>query len=826
MFNDLRHERARILIVDDMASNIHVIREAVRDLGEVRFATSGREALEMAQRAVPDVILLDIEMPGMDGYAVCREIKATPRLSDIPVIFVTSHDEDGHELQALNIGGVDFLHKPLNVPVARARVQTQLALRLRTRQLAAAQRDLAEVLRRLPAFVAYWNADLCNEFANDESGAWFGIAAADMRGLPARAVLGEANFLAMELRLRAALNGDAATFDLSLAKPDGGTLHGQVALAHRPQEGGRPGCLMLIADVTERKRAELALRDEKERIRITLNSIGDAVIATDAAGRVTFLNPIAEEMTGWLAKEALGQPIESVMPLQASDAGRGVDNPVRLVLAERRAVGMTLDRALLRRDGRLLEVEDSAAPILDHAGELTGAIIVFHNVGEARALAVKMMHLAQHDALTNLPNRMLLQDRTQQALRQAESSGERLGLFILDLDHFKVINDSVGHSVGDRLLQLVAKRLQAIVRPGDTISRQGGDEFIILMPDPVSIEQLGAVAARLQKAVSEPCLLDEERFDLSVSIGVSLYPDDSRDQEELYRHADAAMYQAKEDGRNRYRFFSAEIEEALLSRQALERHIRMGAESGGFRAYYQAKVDVTEGRIVGVEALMRWRDESGEIISPGHFIPLAEETGLILPLGRFILRQACLDGKRWHDAGLPLRIAVNVSAAQIADGCFSDTVRAVLAETGIAPQLLELEITEGVLAANIAQTMSVLAELKRLGVAIAVDDFGTGYSNLAYLRQFPIDVLKIDQSFVRDMIGDKSNLAIISAIVSMAQGLDLQLVAEGVESAEQERALLALGCRVMQGFLYGRPVPVEEMDRQLGNGARLAGSQA
>ncbi|OHX19806.1 two-component system response regulator [Chromobacterium sphagni] len=824
MFNDPPHEQARILIVDDMASNIHVIREAVRDLGEVRFATSGQAALEMALRAVPDLILLDIEMPGMDGYAVCQAIKATPQLSDVPVIFVTSHDQDVHELHALNIGGVDFLHKPLNVPVARARIQTQLALQSKTRQLAAAQRDLADVLQRLPAFVAYWNADLCNEFANDEAGHWFGIDADAMRGMSARAVLGEANFAALEPLLLDALGGDSPSFDLSLTRRDGCVLHGQVALVHRPQPGGRPGCLMLITDVTERKRAEQALRDEKERIRITLNSIGDAVIATDPAGCVTFLNPIAEEMTGWLAKEAIGEPIERIMPLQASDSGRTVGNPVRLVLAERRTVGMTLDRALLRRDGRVLEVEDSAAPILDHAGQLTGAIIVFHDVREARALAVKMMHLAHHDALTNLPNRTLLQDRTQQALQQAENSGERLGLFILDLDYFKVINDSVGHSIGDHLLQEVARRLQRAVRSGDTISRQGGDEFIILMPDPASIEQLGAFANRLLKAVSEPYQLAEGRFDLSVSIGVSLYPDDSKDQEELYRHADAAMYQAKEDGRNRYRFFSAEIEEALLTRQALERHIRMGAEQGGFQAYYQPKVDVTGAAVVGVEALMRWRDDNGDIISPGHFIPLAEETGLIVPLGRFILRQACLDGKRWYDAGRPLRIAVNVSAVQIADGGFSDTVRSVLAETGIAPELLELEITEGVLAANVAQTMEVLTGLRGLGVSIAVDDFGTGYSNLAYLKQFPIDVLKIDQSFVRDMIGDKSNTAIISAIISMANGLGLRLVAEGVETAEQERELLKMGCSVMQGFLYGRPMPVAEMEGWLRNDVQhLAG---
>ncbi|AUH51912.1 diguanylate cyclase [Chromobacterium sp. ATCC 53434] len=812
MLNDSPQEQARILIVDDMASNIHVIREAVQDLGEVRFATSGQAALEMALRAVPDVILLDIEMPGMNGYEVCRAIKTTPQLQDIPVIFVTSHDQEVHELQALSMGGVDFLHKPLNVPVARVRIQTHLALQRKTRQLARAQRDLAEVLRHLPAFVACWDAELCNEFCNDDAGDWFGVDAAAMRGMPLHKALGEANFQAMAAHLQRALDGEHPSFDLQLQRRGGPLLHGQVELVHRAQDDGRPGCLMLITDVTDRKRAEMALYDEKERIRITLNSIGDAVIATNAHGRVTFVNPIAEQMTGWLAEEALGQPIEHVMPLRASESGQPVGNPVRLVLSEQRTVGMSLDCALQRRDGGLVEIEDSAAPIVDHAGRLTGAIIVFHDVSEARALALKMMHLAQHDALTNLPNRMLLQDRSGQALQQAEENGERLGLFILDIDHFKVINDSLGHSVGDQLLQQVARRLQGMARRGDTISRQGGDEFIILVPDPVSIEQLGSFASRMLKAVSEPYRIGEQRFDLSVSIGVSLYPDDSADQEELYRHADAAMYRAKAEGRNRYRFFSAEIEEALLTRQALERHIRMGAEQGGFLVYYQPKVDALDGTVVGVEALMRWRNEGEQIVSPVDFIPLAEETGLILPLGRFVLRQACLDAKSWHDAGRPLRIAVNVSAVQITEDDFSDAVRSILAETGLDPQWLELEITEGVLAQNIEQTMRVLSELKALGVLISIDDFGTGYSSLAYLKQFPIDVLKIDQSFVHDMLDNRSNFAIVAAIINMAEGLGLRLVAEGVETPEQEAALVNMGCSIMQGYLYSRPLPLAQIE--------------
>lgn len=810
MFNDLARDQARILIVDDVPSNVHVVREAVRGLGEVRFATSGRAALDMVQRTAPDVILLDIEMPGMDGYAVCREIKASPGLQDIPVIFVTAHDQTENELRALSLGGVDFLHKPLNVPVARARIQTHLALRRKSKQLVQVQQELADVLRNLPAFIAHWDRELRNVFCNDDAGRWFGMNAIAMRGLHAREVLGALNYTAMESYLRQAQRGDNASFDMSFLRQNGATLYGQVALVDRQEAG----LLMLITDVTERRQAEQALYDEKERIRITLNSIGDAVIATDAQGCITFLNPIAEMMTGWLSREAIGMPIETIMPLQESGAGHVIGNPIRLALAERRTVGMALNCTLQRRDGVLMEVEDSAAPILDHAGRLSGAIIVFHDVSEARAMAVKMTHLAQHDALTNLPNRILLQDRLLQALQKAEQDGERLCMLMLDLDHFQLINDSMGHSVGDLLLQQVAKRLQGALRTSDTISRQGGDEFIILMPGVTSIEQAAMNADKLRKAVAEPFWLGESRYDLSACMGISLYPDDSRDAEDLYRHADAALYHAKQEGRNLCRFFSGEIEEALLTRRALERHIRMGAEQGGFMVYYQPKVDVASQRVVGVEALMRWRNEDGVIQQPADFIPLAEKTGLILQLGQFVLRQACVDAKRWHDAGSPLHVAVNVSALQMVEGCFCEDVRAVLQETGLPASLLQLEITESMLAQDAERTMQTLSALKSLGVSIAIDDFGTGYSSLSYLRLFPIDVLKIDQSFVHDMLTDKNSAAIVSAIVSMAQGMGLSLVAEGVESEEQAVALFKLGCHTMQGYHYGKPMPAVEMEKE------------
>lgn len=810
MFNERLREPERILIIDDSPSNARVVAEALRGQAEVHHASGERAALGMARSLKPDLILLDIAVPGRDSRAVYHALKAMPPLRDVPIICITGKDADDDQLQALGMDGADFLRQPLSVQETRARIQTHLTLQRKARLLERAAQDMSDMRRYFPVFIAYWNADLRNISCNDAEGCWFGLPAADMAGLHARDALGADNYRAMAEPLRQALAGSDALFESRFSRPDGEIWYGRVALISR----GANVLMMSIADVTDDKRTQHALFDEKERARVTLNVLADAVIATDDDGRVTFLNPIAENLTGWQFDDALNQPVDMILLLRNSQ-GRALPSPTHLALAERRTVGMALDCELQQRDGGLLAVVGRAAPVMDHAGRPGGAVVVFHDVSEARAMAVRMTHLAYHDALTNLPNRILLQDRLLQALQQAEQSGERLGLLMLDLDHFQLINDSMGHAVGDQLLQLVALRLQQGLRPGDTVSRQGGDEFIILMPGLGSIEQAGMLSEKLRRLVAEPFQLGESRYDLSASVGISLYPDDSRDADELYRHADAALYHAKQQGRNHCRFFSGEIEEALLTRQALERHFRMGAEQESFLVYYQPKVDVEDLSTVGVEALMRWRKEDGAILAPAEFIPLAEKTGLILPLGQLVLRQACLDGKRWHDAGCDLHVAVNVSAMQIAAAGFCEQLRATLKETGMAPDRLQLELTESVLARDVELTMAMLSELKSLGVSIAIDDFGTGYSSLSYLKSFPIDVLKIDQSFVRDMLSDSSSGAIVAAIVRMAQAMGLSLVAEGVESAEQAHALARQGVRIMQGFYYGKPMPVEEMDRRL-----------
>jgi diguanylate cyclase (GGDEF)-like protein len=687
MFKEFHGKPAVILIVDDQTTNIKMLREAVRDLGEVYFATSGIAALELAKRCRPDVVLLDIEMQDMDGFQVCAALKADVTLKDATVIFVTSHTEAQFELRALAHGAVDFLHKPLNVPIARARIRTHVQLHTETQKLAEARRNLEDLIRYLPAFIAFWRSDLTNLFCNDQNGHWFGIGADEMLGQPLRHVVGEKSFQLIEQHIDSLLEGQPASFEIELPAPHGGLRFGQITLIARASGQPDSNYLMLLTDVSARKIAE-------------------------------------------------------------------------------------------------------------HA---------------------KLDFLTRYDALTHLPNKRYLQEETQAALH-AHPGQRQVGMLLLDIDHFKTINDTMGHVIGDRLLQLMAARLKSLCKPGDTLSRQGGDEFIILIKDAGSMTALGSYAEQVLQAVSEPFVLDDQRFDLHVSIGISVFPHDSADVQLLFRHAETAMYQAKQEGRHRWRFFSIETENDLRARHRLERHMREAVQAHSFEVYYQAKVDLNRKQIIGVEALIRWPTAPDGPLSPATFIPLAEETGLILPMGQFVLQRACEQGRQWQVQGLNICISVNISFVQFREPGFLPMVIEALETTGLRHDLLELEITEGVLVKDFDQTLATLTAIRQLGIRIAIDDFGTGYSNLAYLKRFPINVLKIDQSFVRDMLTESTDLAIVEAIINIGLALDLELVAEGVETHEQAQALQEKGCSVIQGYLYSQPTTFARMSELLARG--------
>lgn len=800
-----------ILVVDDQPSNIHLLNEAVAPLGEVLFATSGVDALVKIKKYAPDLILLDVQMPGMNGYEVCKAIKEDPLYKSIPVIFVTAHHEIENELKGLAFGGIDFLHKPLNIEIARARVKTHLALRRESYHLALTRSTLHNIIHHLPSFVAYWDIELKNVFSNDTDGHWFGYSAATMLGLSLFEVIGEKNSACLASEIQRASSGESITVEFNLTSADGRALSTYASWVPTLIDGQFNGLVMLLNDITELKSAQNALHDEKEHLQVTLNSIGDAVISTDVQGHVQYMNPIAESLTGWYCAEVIGRPIEEVMPLMDSSIKYALKNPIYLALTEQRVVGMALNSSLRRRDGHYFEVEDSAAPIRNQQGQTTGAIIVFHDVSEARAMALKMSYLANHDALTHLPNRMLLQDRSERAIANAIRKGEKVAMLVLDLDHFKIINDSVGHSIGDVLLQTIAKRLKNFSRSIDTVSRHGGDEFIILLPEITDVSHTVTYAERLMEVVSEPIWVEQQRYVMSSSIGISVFPDDCDNTEAMYSHADAAMYQAKQSGRNRWHFFSKAIETRIQERHQLEQYLHRALEQELFEVFYQAKVDARDNRVIGLEALLRLKDADGDSISPAVFIPFAEENGLIVPIGQLVMQKVCEHARVWQDQGLNMSISINISVVQFNQPAFLDTVRSILLQTGVRAELIEFEITEGVLAKDVDSSRALLMSLKALGLTISIDDFGTGYSSLSYLKRFPIDILKIDQSFVRDMLSDSSDAAIVDAIINLGRSLQLELVAEGVETAAQMDAMLGKGCYLMQGYHYCRPMPFQQI---------------
>ncbi len=574
-----------------------------------------------------------------------------------------------------------------------------------------------------------------------------------------------------------------------------------------------------LRNMIERKAVEEALFIEKERAQVTLNSIGDAVLSTDISGNVTYLNLAAESLTGWSREEASRRPVAEVFQIIDGATRQPARNPMELAVQQNKTVGLTANCILIRRDGLESAIEDSAAPIHDRRGQVTGAVIVFHDVTAARAMSLRMSHLAQHDCLTDLPNRLLLNDRLTRAIASARRNGNRLAVLFLDLDRFKDINDSLGHAIGDKLLQSVTERLVARVRSSDTVSRQGGDEFVVLLSELEHPEDAAVCAKKMLTALTAPHRIAQHDVHVTVSIGVSTYPEDGQDAETLVKSADTAMYQAKENGRNNYEFFRQEMNVRAVERQSLEGSLSRALERHEFVLHYQPKINLEKGAITGAEALIRWLHLDRGLIPPAQFVPIAEDTGLLLPIGRWVLHEACRQARAWLDAGLrPVPVAVNISAVEFRDKGFLEGVRAILKDTRLEPRYLELELTESVLMQHADSAASVLQALKAMGVQLAVDDFGTGYSSLSYLRRFPIDTLKVDQSFVRQITADADDAIIASAVISMGKSLKLRVVAEGVETREQLAFLQGQRCDEGQGYYFSRPVVAEQFAKLLGTG--------
>ncbi|MFJ2988548.1 EAL domain-containing protein [Collimonas sp. NPDC087041] len=573
---------------------------------------------------------------------------------------------------------------------------------------------------------------------------------------------------------------------------------------------------MMKEDIVARKRAEDALQLRERAI----ESSAHAIIISSAKlpdHLVEYVNPAFERITGYTSSEMIGRNLEI---LHGDDHDQFGLEEIRSALREQRSANAVIRS--YRKDGTLFWNDLYVAPVKDSSGRVSHFVTALYDITEMKSYEAELEHQARHDTLTGLANRNVLSDRLSQAIVYGELYGHRVWVLFVDLDRFKFVNDTLGHNAGDLLLKEVAQRLKAFTREADTIARLGSDEFVLILPERLDEELSVGLIQGMMDSIARPLQIEGYDFFLSCSIGVAVYPNDGADPESLLKHADIAMYRAKEMGNNNYQFYTAAMNERALERLRIEGDLRNALERKELLLYYQPQVDLRTGRVVGMEALIRWKHPQLGMISPTRFINLAEETGLIVQIGAWVMHTACEQNKAWQRMGLGyLRMSVNLSTRQFFQQNLVQSVAQVLEDTGLAPHYLEIELTESLVMTDVELAVGILNDLKAIGVQLSIDDFGTGYSSLAYLKSFPIDALKIDQSFVRDITVDQDDAAIVASIISLAHNLRLQVIAEGVETQEQLSYLQRHRCDEMQGFYFSEPIAAAAIEELLRAGKVL-----
>lgn len=895
------------LIVDDREDNRYLLRMLLQGHGfEVQEALHGQQALELARRRAPDLVVSDLLMPVMDGFSLLREWKADAALRGIPfMVYTATYTESQDRRLALDMGADAFLVKPSEPeafmeslhgmlataarqgPEARTPLlsepsmlkmysevlvhkleQRSLELERRLQELDAAQQRILR-LNRLYAALSETNQAIVHASGRDELFERLCRVAVERGGLRMAWVGwidGQTGRMVPVAHCTApcAEPRDAVPVSILdhacaplvpfvcndlLAEPALAHLHG----ALQRQGFGSGACLPLCIDarvvgsftlfageagffdgelqdlVAEmasdvgfalsnfekealRRQAEERLRASEESCRLNASAVaasanGIMIIARQPEGeRIIYVNPAFERITGYAAPQALGQGTDLLL---GSDRHQSGVHELAGAMRALREGHATLRN--YRKDGSLFWNELSIAPVRDARGEVTHFVGILNDITERKRYEEQLERQSNQDDLTGLANRNRLRERTDLAIAFARRHQGAVAVLYLDLDHFKRINDSLGHDFGDDILRVVAQRLAGQLRERDTAARMGGDDFVVVLADLAGPQEVMLRADRLLHDIARPIPLHNREVNLSVSIGVSLYPSDGNDCDTLLRNADAAMYRAKESGRNAFCFYTADMNTQALRKLEMEARLRHALKRGELLLHYQPLLNLATDAVTDVEALLRWRMDDDTLVSPADFIPLAEETGLIVPIGQWVLRTACQQARQWQRAGLELRVAVNLSARQFRDDQLVASVQQALQEAGLEARQLKLEITESTVMQNADQAARVLAALKALGVDLSVDDFGTGYSSLAYLRRFPIDQLKIDRSFVQDMIEHQDSAAIVHSIIGLARSLRMQTVAEGVETTAQRAFLHQAGCDLMQGYLFSRPLPAQAL---------------
>jgi diguanylate cyclase (GGDEF)-like protein/PAS domain S-box-containing protein len=791
----------------------------------VRKANSGLAALRMAKlEPRPALILLDILMPGMDGYQVLAELRKTPETSGIPVIFVTALDAETDEERGLSLGAVDYVAKPIQPPVLLARVRSQLELSALREDRARRNDTLeAEVQRRTienkrinerlqlaleTSRIGIWEHDFAGGSCrwNDSLCALLGYTDGPATIHEFTRLIHPEDTPEYEHEMRKAMVATEAFllpgFRMRHQAGHWIWMESRGRVIERDEAGEAVLCIGTLTDVTQRKVDEAELR----LAGTVFAGIGDGICVTGADRLIILTNAAFSRMTGYSQAEVFGQNPRLLKS--------GVQPA-----AFYQAMWEQIDRygswqgemSNRRKDGSLVTEWLSISAVCDAAGKVQNYVGISSDLSERKETSERIKHLSSYDSLTELPNRNLFADHLDQAISTARRFERIAVLILLDLDRFRMINDTLGPPVGDGILVEVSRRLLLQVRDGDTVGRRSGNEFGFVMANLAQESDAIVLAQRMLEAISVPFELNGQSLVITASIGISIFSKDGETGDALFKAADAALLRAKNAGRNTFRFYSPQMDADAARRLSLENALRDALNKNEMRVFYQPQVSLDTGHIIGMEALLRWNSEQLGTISPAEFIPLAEETGLIIPIGEWVLRTACAQTKRWLDLGFgPLRIAVNLSPRQFRQHNLLTVVKDTLQSSGLPAESLELEITEGAFIDEVEEAITITQHLKALGVKLSLDDFGTGYSSLSYISRFPFNKLKIDQSFVRDITENPVNAAIATAAIVMARSLNLSVLAEGVETEAQASFLRGKNCDAIQGFLFSRAVPADD----------------
>jgi len=799
-----------LMLVEDERVVAFDLKNQLQSFGYRVISTvaSGEQAISQIADVAPDLVLMDIHLDGeMDGVDAAIEIQTQHRT---PVIYLTAFAEDDTLRRALESRPFGYLIKPWDARELHATIQMAMARREVEMTVEGSELRLKLAMEAASLGVFEWvpadnrllgDGYLDAIFGNrpvplDES--WEAFIArvnADDRPL-------------VRERLTQTLTAERSVrVEFRTERTNGGPHFMEARVKAFPGVNTDRRVVGVLQDVTERHRNDDRLRQSS----VVFQTAAEAIVITNASRQITAVNPSFTRITGFAENEVQGFDADLLLRTQRSDQD---SEAFFAELASSEEAYWQGEVFCYRRNGERFPAWQSLSVVRNLSGTVSNYVVAFSDVSEIHLAEEKLHHLAHHDPLTGLPNRLLFDDRFEQAIEKARRQKRSCLLLFLDLDGFKMVNDTLGHPQGDELLRVVAGRLRGVLRASDTVARLGGDEFVVLAGE-TRAEYAGELAEKILQSLRVPVALAGDQITVSGSIGIAVFPEHGNDRNQLMRAADIAMYSAKAEGRNGYQFYSGEMAERTSERLQIEQGLRRAIKEGQLLLHYQPQIDLASRQVIGVEALIRWRHPVHGLIPPGRFVPVAEESDLIDSLGQWVLREACREIRGQLDhTGQQLRLSVNASAREFMRGDYLASIQSVLAETGFPGSALEIEITESTLQV-IERSVEIIGRLKALGISVSIDDFGTGYSSLSVLRDLPIDRIKIDRSFIKDLPENMSGLSILEAIVALAGSLRMEIIVEGIECAEQADILHRLGCAKGQGYLFSRPVPIDVLVGQL-----------